>query len=370
MARRPSSAPPIEEVLLALADAAWTGTVVVVQPRFRRRLFLEGGTLVGVASENPTEWLGQFLVGASLIDEEQLRQGLAGQEAAAVPLGVVLERSGAVDAAQLDRVLTAQAREVVCALFETPPLEVRTQDGVLPASHPRGLRLPLPELILEGIRRRIRRREVEGCLGGLEVVPRRVSSLEPPGLDAQAQRVLAAVDGSRDLEEIGLACHLPTFWVAEIVLRGVEAGFLAVRPAAAGPAEMSDELVLERAEELVTEGEFKRAWDLLRPLRSRPTHRDTFDHMEELLQRMETAVNRRGIGGSLVPRRLAAADAADRPLEPEVAYVLSRINGSWTLRQIQQIVPLEALHFAVIVDALVRRGLVELVDPSATPGGG
>lgn len=369
MATRPLPAPPIEEVLLSLADAGWTGTVVAVQPRFRRRLFLERGAVVGVTSENPTEWLGQFLVGTSLIDEEQLRQALAGQEAGAAPLGVVVQRSGAVGPVQLDEVLVAQATEVVCALFEAPPLEVRTQEGVLPAAHPLGLRLGLPELVLAGIRRRIRLRQITSCLGGLDVVPRRVSSLEPPGLCSWERRVLAAVDGAQDLEEIGLACHLPTFRVAEFVLRGVEAGFLAVRPGAPAPSEMSDEEVLERAEELVAEGAFKQAWDVLRPLRSRPTDRETFDRVDELLHRMETAVSRRGVAGWMVPRRVAGPVAASRPLEPEVAYVLSRVNGTWTLRQIQQIVPLEALHFSIIVEALVQRGLIELVEPPPSTKG-
>ena len=103
------SDPPIEEVLLSLADSGWKGSVVAACPRHTRRLFIDGGELVGVSSDNPPEWLGHFLVGSSLLSEEQLHAALAGQEQDAVPLGVIVERTGLVDQQALQKVLGAQA---------------------------------------------------------------------------------------------------------------------------------------------------------------------------------------------------------------------------------------------------------------------
>ncbi len=357
---------PLEEALLARADAAWRGTVEVSAPRVRRRLFVDGGLLVGVASDNPVEWLGHFLVGSALIGEEQLRAALVDQEAEAAPLGVVLQRLGAVDQARLEEALAAQAREVVCAAFEARPVEVHLHDDLLPADHPLGLRLAVPPLVLDGIRRRIRCREIESCLGGFDVVPARTSALEPPALAPWERQVLAAVDGERGIEAIALACHLAPFRVAEFVLRGVEAGFLSVRPAAETLAEMADEEALARAEAQIEAGALKEAWDVLRPLTARPTSRETFARVEELVERIRRTVTLKGLFQPLVPRVAAGADAVARhSLEPTMAYVLSRINGAWTLRQIEKTVPLEPLHFAVIIDALLQRGLLTLEEAAA-----
>ncbi len=354
---------PIEEVLLALADTHWTGTVLATSPRFRRRLFLKGGELVGVASENPLEWLGHFLVGRALLREEQLHEVLAGQERDAVPLGAALQRSGIVDQKGLEEALAAQASEVVCASFQEPQREVQVSRGDLPLRHPLGLRLPIPPLVLEGIRRRIRRREIEACLGGLDVIPRRISPFEPAGLSAAERGMLTAVDGRRDLHDIGLACHVSAFRVAEFVVRGVEAGFLAVRPRPLDGERFSDHERLARAESALDAGRLKEAWDSLRPLTSRPTEPETFQRVEKLLEEIARVLVKRGVTGERIPHLRPMAAAAGTPLAPEMAYVLSRVNGTWSLRQIQQIVPLVELHFGVIVATLQELGFVELLDP-------
>lgn len=359
-----SSGPPIEEVLLSLADSGWKGSLVVTAPRFRRRLYLDGGELVGVSSDDPLEWLGHFLVGSSLISEAQLHEALAGQEQDAVPLGVIVERSGAIGHPALEEALRAQAVEVVSALFHGPALDVRLSAGDLPWGHPLGLRLPLAPLVLEGIRRRIGLRQIDDCLGGMQVVPRRTAPHPPPDLAPTEQRIVAAIDGASDLEAIGLACHLAPFRVAEFVIRGVEAGFLAVAPPPVEAEPSSDHEVLERAVAALERGELKEVWDRIRPLTGRPTDRETFDRIEAVLARVRDLLAQGRITGHLVPHCLAPADAqAAADLEPEVAYVLSRVNSQWNLRQIQQIVPLEELHFGVIVDALVRRRLIELRHP-------
>lgn len=362
------SGPPIEEVLLSLADAGWKGSVSASGPRHTRRLFIDGGELVGVSSENPLEWLGHFLVGSSLLSEEQLHAALAGQEQDAVPLGVIVERAGLIDQQALQQALAAQAVEVVCSLFQTAALAVRTSEGELPRRHPLGLRLKLPQLVLEGIRRRIRLREIDECLGGIDVIPRRVTPYEPPSLSPTERRILAAVDGASDMEAIGLACHLAAFRVAEFVIRGVEAGFLAVAPPPVEAEPASDREVIERAVTALERGELKEAWDWARPLTGRPTDRETFDQVEAIRRRIEEALARSQITGHLIPTCVpAAGSAAAAPLEPEVAYVLSRVNGTWNLRQIQQIVPLEELHFSVIIDTLLRRRLIELRRPDQRP---
>ena len=51
-----SSGPPIEEVLLSLADSGWKGSLVVTAPRFRRRLYLDGGELVGGCTDVFDRW--------------------------------------------------------------------------------------------------------------------------------------------------------------------------------------------------------------------------------------------------------------------------------------------------------------------------
>ena len=351
---------PLEDLLAHLAARRATGTLTASTSHVTRKLFVVDGRLGGVASSNPRELLGHFLVGWGLLDADQLGEALRIQGRLGTPLGRIIERMGLADGESLHRALIAQAEETLLDLFLVPVTEKLFLANVLPGDRTVALDLSLSNLVIEGQRRRQRVAELQVVLGSFAAVPRRLPAAPPGSLSIRDRHILARIDGSSDIEAIALACHLVPFHVAEFVARGVAAGLVAVdRHASAQPALTVSEH-LDLAHSALATGDLRRCWEALESIR-RETGEDARGRARHLERHIADLLARRRTAGHLVPR-LAAAPVAGMvgTLQPPEAFVLSRVNQRWTLREIQHITPLEELQFGVIVDTLERLGLIVL----------
>lgn len=357
---------PFETLLEHLAARQATGTLEVHTGHLAKKLHILDGQLAGIVTSNPRERLGHFAVGWGLITEQQLSDALDLHERLGTPVGQVLERMGFIDHHALDEILTAQAEEALLELFLLPIAAKWFAARILPVERPLTLRIPLPRLVAEGLRRRERQAELADILGRLPVVPARGDREPPAWLTAQELLILAEIDGEKDLEGIALACRLPLFHVAEFVARGVEGGFL--RAASRPQAEIAQHPreILRRAEAALADGALRECWQGLQGLRSfvdEPVLRRASENLERGLAE---AIAQRRIAGHLVPRVLVPHGGV-APLNPAEAFVLSRINDRSTLREIARLSPVDELQFGVIVDTLVELRLVELRHPKGGP---
>lgn len=352
---------PLEELLRHLAGKRATGTLTAVTARFRKKLFLVDGTLAGVASDNPRELLGHYLVGWGFISEAQLAEAMQLHERIGSPLGRVLERLGAIDSIRLEQALQAQAEEALYDLFLVHIESQRLLENILPPPRPLTLRLEIPPLVDEGVRLRGRLREINDLVGDWSAVPRIVQGNPPTDLSQREARVLAEVDGVRDIETLALACHLLPFVVAELVARGVRDGFLSVAGGVrATPATADLEPVAEAALEA---NDLRRAWDTLSQMRSSGWAAEHPASIARLAHRLGEVLAARRVSPELIPFLRGGTRPAT--LLPGEAFVLSRVNDRWTLREISRVAPFPELEFAVIVDSLLRQGLIELRPPTS-----
>ena len=351
---------PLEDLLAHLASRRATGTLTALTSHVTKKLFVVDGKLGGVASTNPRELLGHFLVGWGLLDAEQLGEAIRIQERLGTPLGRIVERMGLVDAESLHLALIAQAQETLLDLFLVPVVEQRFLANVLPTDRPITLTLPLADLVLEGRRRRRRVAELQVVLGAFDAVPRRIASAPASSLSIRDRQILARIDGTSDIEAVALACHLVPFHVAEFVVRGVAAGLVELARRAVAPAAMTVSEHLHLTEAALVSQDLRHCWTALELVR-REGSEDSRLRAGRLERHIADLLARRPLAGDLVPRLAAAPVAgAAAALQPAEAFVLSRVNQRWTLREIQRITPLEELQFGVIVDTLERLGLIVL----------
>lgn len=347
---------PLEVLLRHLAGRRATGTLTAVTTRFRKKLFLVDGALAGVASDNPREMLGHFLVGWGFITEEQLFEAMRLHERIGSPLGRVLERLGAIDSIRLEQVLEAQAEEALYDLFQVHIENQRLLENVLPTPRPLTLRLELLPLVDEGLRRRARLREIHELVGDWSVVPRTAQGPAPTDLSQREARVLAEVDGIRDIETLALACHLVPFVVAELVARGVRERFLSVAGGAPAPQPPGD--IEPIAAAALDAGDLRRAWDAISRMRSSGWATEHPVEVARLAHRLGEALAGRRISPELIP--FLRGGKRPTTLLPGEAFVLSRVNDQWSLKEISRVAPFPELEFAVIVDSLLRQDLIEL----------
>lgn len=359
---------PLEQLLTHLGERGASGTLTIEVPRAIKKLYLLDGLLAGVTSSNPRDLLGHFLVGWGLVSEAQVAEAMRLQEQLGTPLGRILERMGAIDPDSLHGALQAQGEEAVLDLFLAPRLEDQHwAENILPIDRPLALRRPLPPLVLEGLRRRARQGEIAKTLGPEPVIPELVG--EPPWaiLAPRERLILAAMDGRHTVEEVAMLCHLAPFHVAELAARGVQGGFIRVRAADVGPTAASLVGLLQRARQALQDGDLLTAWRAAASLREGNKGEDGRPEATEVLRSIEEQVRHLRAAGPLVPRLPSPRPALPAHLGAEAAFILSRVNGTWSLRAIQRITPLPELHFWVIVDALRKAGLLTLAAPPGSP---
>lgn len=358
----------LEEYLPHLATRRASGTLNVQTQAFRKRIYLLDGRLAGIASGNPREMLGHFLLGWGLITEEQLTEAMELQEKLATPLGRILERIGAVAAGDLEKALVAQAEEALLELFLVPVVDRVFLENVLPSGHPLALRLPVHPLVAEGVRRRQRFEELRRVLGATSVVAVRTAAPLPEGLSARERLILTELDGELDTDGVALASRMAPFHVAELVARGVTEGFLAVTSQEVSAPVRDPAALVNEAEGALAAGDLRNCWQLLAQLRDADAAGQFRSHRERQLRGIVETLATRRIAGNLIPWVIPRSSAgALPPLTPAEAFALSRINDRWSLREVQRLTPVEELHFWVIIDTLQRLGLIELRHPRGGP---
>ncbi len=358
----------LEELLTHLGERRATGTLTVDVSHARKKLYLLDGLLAGVTSSNPRELLGHFLVGWGLVSEAQVAEAMRLQEQLGTPLGRILERMGAIDPASLEQALVAQCEEAVLDLL----LAARVDDqhfaeNIVPIDRPLVLRRPLAPLVLEGLRRRETARDVHAVLGRQPAIPERGDGDLPDSLATRDRLILAAVDGQRTIDEVAFICHLAPFFVAELCLRGVREGFLRVRPAGEPAPEASVAAMVQRAQAALAQGDLLAAWTAAQALHGPLSGHRPPPGTAAILAGITEKIAHLRANAALIPHLAAPSSAA--PSLPagaptEMAFILSRVNGTWSVRQIQRVTPLEELHFWVLVDALVRAGTIKLRPPA------
>ncbi len=351
-------------VLLAERDAA--GTVHVKTTDRTKRLYLIDGRLAGVASSDERERLGQVLLARGLVTEQRLEEALDVQRRLPSPIGQILLRAGAVEESMLHWALQAQAEETLFDLFQPETLDQRFLANVLPTDRPLTLRLELRPLVAEGVHRRQRSAVLRKLLGGFDVTPRHTGKVPPNEFSGPELHVLGEIDGERDLEAVARAARVWLHQVAEVVARGVELGCLAVARTRVEPAGPAPRQLVDTALAALKARDIRRAWDAFLELRGMEETPEIRALLERVERNIKEALAQRALADSQVPRLAGdASPTGTSDLRPIEAFLLSRVNDRWSLRELRRTLGVGELEFRVAVENLLRHRLIELREPGS-----
>ncbi len=353
----------LPEVLQWIATSRKTGTLYVRKASVEKRILFQAGEIYSSWSNHPRESLGQFLIRDRLVTEEQLFRALLRQEQQGQMLGAILVADGVIDGDQLRRALRTKAEETIYDLFQWPDGDFQFRDGEF--AEPFHIELSVTHVVLEGIRRVDewqRFRAVFPDANTTFAVAPGAASTEPSEAHA-----LELAGGGAMLAEIALQMRRSDFDAASILLalhqRGlVEAGHPHSEPAAADPVGAISAL-LARAAQCMTERHHKEAWEAYEQVLeldrlNQHAKKGVRAALEALV---EDRATRAAISMDRVPvlvTELAALTRED--LDPQEAFVLSRVNGAWDVRSILKICPLGEQEALKIFARLVERRLIEL----------
>jgi len=360
---------PCADLFQWVAQSRKTGTLVVDGPRFTKKVYFREGLVVGASSENPREFLSYFLVGWGILAEEELPHMFELQEKHGTMLGELLVILGRLSREELDRVLTVKTEETIYDLFLWDEGAFRFLDDVLPAGKLQELAIPVDRLILEGVRRRDEWARMREVVPGPDHVPKVVRAIDVSRLGPVELAILREADGKTSMERIALACRIPTFTVMQFVYHAVRGGLMELlEPLEGEEREIPGvrgttwRLLVRDAERAVAEGRLLEAWRAVHEMEAKYGQvRKARELAAAVRGEIEVALERAGLDERAVPElavpqeELLAADCG-----PEQGFLLSRINGIYTLGEILKLVPGERVENLLLVHDLVTRGLVRL----------
>ncbi len=340
-----------------------TGSLRLRRGATEKRLGFAAGRLTASASNDPRETLGQALVRDHLIDEAELFRALLRQENERRLLGEILLEGGRLAAADLRRTLERTAEELVYDVFLWRDGTFAYEDGPV-AANPVPLDMDLGLVIEEGLHRREQWAELRQRLPSLDVhfrVLRRDASLDPV-----EREMVALVDGGRTLGGISLETRHSRYETAlrldALVARGVLACDPPLTPGADPDPVAVIQALLGSADELRREKRFDAALALYEEAlgldRLNQEAKKGLLAASDEKQRYRLA---RRLPHDKVPSLRVGAMALTRErFDPHEGFVLSRINGDWTLGAILKLCPMPESETLAIFLRLVERGVIEL----------
>ncbi len=193
---------PLPEILSTIHRYRVPGVVSVSRDGRIRRVYVDDGLITFAASNERELGLAAFLLGQGLLDAETAREAQERHTRDGLRMGQVLLQMGALTPERLNAAIAAQIREISTGAFDWDAGEAVFEVGARRSADFVRVDLPIPELVVEGIRRIANVKRLVQRLGSaqtlLERVPGRALSL----FSAPEQAFYQAVDGKTPLQQL------------------------------------------------------------------------------------------------------------------------------------------------------------------------
>ncbi len=356
---------PLPDILQWIATGRKSGTLHITRGAIRKQIAFHEGTIYSSVSGDPRESLGQFLIRSRLITEDQLFRALERQETQGRLLGAILVAEGALGEDDLFAVLKTKAEETIYDLFTWGQGEFEFKEGELPRDLAVHLDLNVTEVLLEGIRRVDDWDRIRKAIPSVRTTFRVRDEL-PPLDDELEGAVLGWIKAGKTMDEISLELRRSEYETAVILYDLYARGLVEIDQAEAQPriadpvATIAD--LLARAYTLLQAQRYTEATkayeEVLAIDRLNQNAKRGLRLVLELSERARVATTVPLDKIPVLTRDLASMTG--ERFEPQEGFVLSRVNGEWSVKSILRLCPMaeeETLH---IFARLIERGVIEL----------
>lgn len=347
-----------------LATTQKTGTLIIDGPEFTKKIYFRQTEIVAVASDNPREFLGHYLVGWGLCTQAELEALVKSQREQPTMLGELAVKQGLITEDDLRAVVTTKTRETLYDLVLWDRGEFRFIERDLPNRAFLEIPLPVTSFLFEGHRQRDERVLMQKLVPDTSAVP--VLIALPEGLDEAGTQLLLQMDGRASIEEIALTNRCLKFDILKLVYSCVERGVMQIQPGdsdvgAPGPGATPWELEEPDIRSRLERGRYLEALrqvsEVLKHNEDNATAREWGDR---ILDAIATALDREGIDRSdILEPSFLVTDLVNLECEPAEGFVLSRVTGTYSYDEVLRQLPGAELNNRVIIHSLIRRGLVK-----------
>jgi hypothetical protein len=359
-----------------------TGTLVISNKRVEKKIFFRNGRVISSASNDPREYLGQFLMSHGYLTEPELKKAMEVQQQSGILLGKILVMIDVINEPDLVRFMRLKAEEEIYDIFLWNDGDFYFVDDELPQMEMIPLQVDVTGIIMEGTRRVDEWARIRETIPNEAVIPKLVKDVDYTDLEEVEEPIVRAIDGKRTIAELVLESRSSAFTVSSTVSALVRHGFAKlVDPSTSKmraiveeqapvvppvPAEFNedDEIIslLSAAQTALRNRDFEKTQRLLRAAQNLdPNH----PKIRTAIKGAETVIlgelRNQGLVENKVPRvAKALEEITQMNFSPNEGFILSRINGTWDIGSLIKISPIRETDAMLIFHKLWRDGIIAL----------
>jgi hypothetical protein len=374
---------PMKDLVAYLGSRRATGMLRVTRAGVRKLILLRQGQVLSASSNQPREFLGQFLITMGHLNEEQFSKAYATQRETKVPLGKILVMAGLVPEQTVRSALNLKFREALLDMFPWEEGEFSFDAGTASEIDGVPVQVDLSDVAREGEFRETAWQAIRSAFpsGNLYLTVNESRLPEAPKPGSLDGRLLKRIREGLSIDEMAKVLHASDFLVYQrlYALYRLEAvKVLSTPPVRRRPAQEEDveaqvvdldvigaesptSEVVQAAQSYLEKGNFRDGEALARRAHEMAPSPQT----EALLRSAEAALlgalRRELLEKPQVPSLLVSpAQLKSTQLSSPERYLLSRIDGKRDLGGILSMSPLKELDALKYIQAFVDSGLVKL----------
>jgi hypothetical protein len=357
-----------------------TGTLFIRNQRVEKRIFFRSGRVISSASNDPREYLGQFLMSHGFLTEPELKKAMEVQLHSGILLGKILVMIDVITEPDLQRLMRLKAEEEIYDVFLWNDGEFYFVDDELPQMEMISLQVDVTGIIMEGTRRvdewvRIRETVLHDGM-----IPVSVKPVDTELEDVEEQ-IVRAIDGRRTIAGIVLESRSSEFRVSATVSALVRHGFArledpaqeaaggaesAVAATPALPREFNEEdevqALLTAAQSALKARDYEKTQRLLRAAQNLDPNNT---RVRSASRGAETVIlgelRGQGLSDSKVPRvDKSFEEITGMNFSPNEGFILSRVNGQWDIGSLIKISPIRETDAMLIFHKLWKDGVIAI----------
>ncbi len=349
----------LEDIFQWLAVGKKTGILELNGFQHTKRVSFHEGRITGANSSDPREYLGQYLLAFNRITEEQLREALASQEDENQLLGRILVSRQLITEGEIRRIVQMKVEESIFDVFLWEIGNFEFHDGEIPSQKSVLLHLDVTGIVLEGARRvdewkRIKK-HIKGGDAVLDAISEAIAEMLP--LAAEDADVLSRLDGIKTIDQLLIEMRATDFKVHKLLFDLHEKGMVRIVHPGGRLGERSS-LQLQRARQLVEKQKLQEAQTELKILLQEQPRLQEATRMLEVVEHLLEDVS---IDETQVPElSVSIEELMQAQLGPNEAFLATRVNGVWSIKDIISISPFASEECLTIFAKLLKRGILKV----------
>jgi hypothetical protein len=368
----------LSDLLQWLGHSQKTGTLLLTGVEVEKSVLFEQGYIIATSSNDPREYLGQFLVNYGYITEEELRKAVEVQQEFNMLLGKILVMIDAISEEELQKLMRLKAEETIYDVFMWDEGDFTFIEDFLPEIKMVPLQLEVTRIIMEGLQRSDEWSEIRQVIPRLECLPERMPGrTASPDMEEKERVLLDLVDGRRNVKDLAFLLRSREFSTAKGLYHLHLAGLVMVLPpsapiveehrAALHEVEEGDIEIyrmLTRSSMQLKKGEWEKSWQTVQNARSfKPMDPQVLEKYEQVMSFILAELDKLGIQAQRVPvLTRPLTEITGENITPKEGFVISRINGTWDIKAIAAVSPMHAVDSFLVFYRLKQKGIITLHD--------